>query len=74
MTIIAAQIAMYVVVDSALVGGLTAWVGEGETGCIAVGERAGVTGVAVGEEVGLTTGAGAKPVSETAKSIPAALL
>ena len=60
------------VVGSALVGGVTACVGEGETGvCTGVG-LTGVTGwVAVG--VGVTTAGDAPDACETTKEVPASL-
>ena len=62
-------IAMYVVVGSALVGGVTAWVGEGETGCTGV-DVGGTTGVAVGGAcVGVGMTAGAAAVSSTPKAV-----
>ncbi len=59
-------------VGSALVGGLTAWVGEGETG---VGTNVGLAGVdgwvAVG--VGVTISGDAELASDTTKEVPAML-
>ncbi len=64
MTITAAPMAMYVVVGSALVGGVTAWVGEGDwVACVGM-EVAGAEGDAAGVVAGgavFTPGDGATP-------------
>jgi len=63
---------MYVVVGSALVGGLTAWVGEGETGVWTGVGLDGVIGGWVAVGVGVTS-AGDVPAFETTKDVPASL-
>ena len=64
-----APMAMYVSAGVPLVGGCTAWVGDGETDCGGVVVVGGVV-VCVGGWVGTTIGATG---SETAKAVPASL-
>ena len=64
MTMTAAPMAMYVVVGSALVGGVAAWVGEGDwvvgTGVAVAAAEGEIVGAIVGGAV-VTAGAGDAP-------------